>query len=223
MAHKKGVGSSDNGRDSNSKRLGVKLFGGQVARAGNIILKQRGTKFHVGDNVYLSRDHSIHAKVDGFVKFQVKKNKRTYVSIIPITEELVTAANNQVKETVAPQKAVSDSAPKVEEVVEETVVVAEEAPKATASSPKADGEKDDLTKVEGIGPKLRGIFHDAGILTFADLAAKTADELREILLEAGGNRYARFDPTTWPAQSKMAAEGRWEELKKWQDELDGGK
>ncbi len=222
MAHKKGVGSSDNGRDSNSKRLGVKLFGGQVARAGNIILKQRGTKFHPGDNVYLSRDQSIHAKVDGFVKFQVKRNKRTYVSIIPITEELITAANNQVEETIAPQKAVSDSTPKVEKVTEEKVV-AEETPKTTQAPKRTDGDKDDLTKVEGIGPKLKGIFHDAGILTFADLAAKAADELREILLEAGGNRYARFDPTTWPAQAKLAAEGKWEELKVWQDELDGGK
>ncbi len=216
MAHKKGVGSSDNGRDSNSKRLGVKLFGGQVAKAGNIILKQRGTKYHPGDNVYISRDHSIHAKVDGFVKFQVKRNKRTFVSIVPITEELVAAAKNQVEETVAPQKAVSDSTLKVEDIVEETVV-AQETPT------DAKGEKDDLTKVEGIGPKLKGIFHEAGIMTFSDLAAKTADELKEILLEAGGNRYARFDPTTWPAQAKMAAEGKWEELKVWQDELDGGK
>jgi len=222
MAHKKGVGSSDNGRDSNSNRLGVKLFGGQVAKAGNIILKQRGTKYHPGDNVYISRDHSIHAKVDGFVKFQVKRNKRTFVSIVPITEELVAAAKNQVEETIAPQKAVSDSAPKVEEVVEETVV-AQEAPKTSPTPTDAKNEKDDLTKVEGIGPKLRGIFHDAGIMTFSDLAAKSADELREILLEAGGKRYARFDPTTWPAQAKMAAEGKWDELNAWQDELDGGK
>ncbi len=93
MAHKKGVGSSDNGRDSNSKRLGVKLFGGQLAKAGNIILKQRGTKYHPGENVYLSRDHSIHAKVDGFVKFQIGRKKRTMVNIIPITDELIDAAN----------------------------------------------------------------------------------------------------------------------------------
>jgi len=218
MAHKKGVGSSDNGRDSNSNRLGVKLFGGQIARAGNIILKQRGTKYHPGDNVYISRDHSIHAKVDGFVKFQVKKNKRMFVNIVPITEELVTAAANQVEEKVAPQKEAKVVEPKsVEEVVVEPVV--EKAPKAK----KTDSKGDDLTKVEGIGPKLKSIFNEAGIITFGDLAAKSADELKEILLTAGGNRYARFDPTTWPAQSKMAAEGKWEELKKWQDELDGGK
>lgn len=92
MAHKKGVGSSNNGRDSKSKRLGVKLYGGQLAFAGNIILKQRGTKFHPGDNVYLSRDFSIHAGVDGFVKFDVRKNNKTYVSIEPITDEMLAAA-----------------------------------------------------------------------------------------------------------------------------------
>jgi large subunit ribosomal protein L27 len=220
MAHKKGVGSSDNGRDSNSNRLGVKLFGGQLAKAGNIILKQRGTKYHPGDNVYLSKDHSIHAKVDGFVKFQVKRKKRMFVNIIPITEELIEAATNQVEEKIVPQKAVSDSAP---EVKEEKVEPVSEVKIEKKEAPKATGDKDDLTKIEGIGPKLKGIFHDNGILTFADLAAKTADELREILLEAGGARYARFNPDTWPAQSKMAAEGNWDELKKWQDELDGGK
>lgn len=92
MAHKKGAGSSSNGRDSKSKRLGVKLFGGELALAGNIILKQRGTKFHPGENVYLSRDYTIHAGVDGFVKFNVRKNNRTYVSIDPITEEMIAAA-----------------------------------------------------------------------------------------------------------------------------------
>lgn len=92
MAHKKGVGSSNNGRDSKSKRLGVKLYGGQLAFAGNIILKQRGTKFHAGSNVYLSRDFSIHAGVDGFVKFDVRKNNKTYVSIEPITDEMLAAA-----------------------------------------------------------------------------------------------------------------------------------
>jgi large subunit ribosomal protein L27 len=81
MAHKKGVGSSDNGRDSKSKRLGVKLFGGQTAKAGNIIVKQRGTKFHPGENTYLSKDFSLHAKVDGVVVFSKGKLDRTWVSI----------------------------------------------------------------------------------------------------------------------------------------------
>ena len=83
MAHKKWVGSSKNGRESESKRLGVKIFGGQPAIAGNIIVRQRGTKHHAGENVYLGKDHTLHARVDGIVKFTKKKNNRSYVSIEP--------------------------------------------------------------------------------------------------------------------------------------------
>ena len=83
MAHKKGVGSSKNGRESESKRLGVKIFGGQSAIAGNIIVRQRGTKHNPGDNVYLGKDHTLHAKVDGIVKFTKKKDNKSYVSIEP--------------------------------------------------------------------------------------------------------------------------------------------
>lgn len=84
MAHKKGVGSSKNGRESESKRLGVKIFGGQHAIAGNIIVRQRGTAHHPGDNVYLGKDHTLHARVDGVVRFTKKKNNRSYVSIDPV-------------------------------------------------------------------------------------------------------------------------------------------
>lgn len=86
MAHKKGVGSSKNGRESESKRLGVKIFGGQHAIAGNIIVRQRGTAHHPGDNVYLGKDHTLHARVDGVVRFTKKKNNRSYVSIDPAQE-----------------------------------------------------------------------------------------------------------------------------------------
>ena len=81
MAHKKGVGSSKNGRESESKRLGVKIFGGQFAKAGNIIVRQRGTVHNPGVNVYIGKDHTLHAKVDGLVKFTKKKNDKSYVSI----------------------------------------------------------------------------------------------------------------------------------------------
>ena len=84
MAHKKGVGSSKNGRESESKRLGVKIFGGQGAIAGNILIRQRGTKHHPGDNVYMGKDHTLHAQVDGIVKFTKKKDNRSYVSIVPM-------------------------------------------------------------------------------------------------------------------------------------------
>jgi large subunit ribosomal protein L27 len=83
MAHKKGVGSSKNGRESESKRLGVKLFGGQSAIAGNIIIRQRGTKYHPGTGVGIGKDHTIFALVDGNILFTKKKDDRTYVSVVP--------------------------------------------------------------------------------------------------------------------------------------------
>lgn len=92
MAHKKGVGSSDNGRDSHSKRLGVKLFGGEVARAGNIIVRQRGTKFHPGNNVGIGKDHTLFALSDGVVNFRRGRKDRTFVSIAPSGETMVATA-----------------------------------------------------------------------------------------------------------------------------------
>ena len=86
MAHKKGAGSSRNGRDSESKRLGVKLFGGQVAKAGNILVRQRGTKHNAGLNVGLGKDHTLFALTDGEVEFKRKKDNKTYVSVKPISE-----------------------------------------------------------------------------------------------------------------------------------------
>jgi large subunit ribosomal protein L27 len=86
MAHKKGAGSSRNGRESESKRLGVKLFGGETAIAGNIIVRQRGTKHHPGKNVKIGKDDTLYAIADGVVKFQKKKDNRSYVSVEPIGE-----------------------------------------------------------------------------------------------------------------------------------------
>jgi len=86
MAHKKGAGSSKNGRESESKRLGVKIFGGQAAIAGNIIVRQRGTVHHPGVNVGMGKDHTLFALVDGIVSFRKKKDNRSFVSVDPITE-----------------------------------------------------------------------------------------------------------------------------------------
>lgn len=84
MAHKKAAGSTRNGRDSESKRLGVKRFGGQVVSAGSIIVRQRGTQFHPGTNVGCGRDHTLFALTDGAVKFEIKGDKsRRFVSIVP--------------------------------------------------------------------------------------------------------------------------------------------
>jgi large subunit ribosomal protein L27 len=84
MAHKKGAGSSKNGRESHSKRLGVKIFGGELAIAGNILIRQRGTTHHPGENVGMGKDHTLFALVDGEVKFTKKKNNRSFVSILPL-------------------------------------------------------------------------------------------------------------------------------------------
>ena len=87
MAHKKAGGSSRNGRDSESKRLGVKKFGGQYVRAGNIIVRQRGTKFHPGRNVGIGRDHTLFAKIDGELKFEKKGSKmKQFATVQPISE-----------------------------------------------------------------------------------------------------------------------------------------
>ena len=85
MAHKKGAGSSKNGRDSQSKRLGVKIFGGQAIIAGNIIVRQRGTVHHPGENVGMGKDHSLFALTDGEVRFIKKRNNRSYISVEPVS------------------------------------------------------------------------------------------------------------------------------------------
>ncbi|HLU86441.1 MAG TPA: 50S ribosomal protein L27 [Taishania sp.] len=87
MAHKKGVGSSKNGRESQSKRLGVKIFGGQAAIAGNIIVRQRGTQHHPGQNVGIGKDHTLYALTDGLVEFRKKKDNRSFVSVVPFSTE----------------------------------------------------------------------------------------------------------------------------------------
>ena len=86
MAHKKGAGSSRNGRESESKRLGVKVYGGQMAKAGNIIVRQRGTVHHPGNNVGIGKDHTLFALIEGTVEFKKKQNNRSYVSVKPVAE-----------------------------------------------------------------------------------------------------------------------------------------
>ncbi|MGO8915657.1 MAG: 50S ribosomal protein L27 [Stellaceae bacterium] len=87
MAHKKAGGSSRNGRDSAGRRLGVKKFGGQSVLAGNILVRQRGTKYHAGDNVDMGRDHTLFSKIDGRVAFHASTGGRTYVSVAPLPSE----------------------------------------------------------------------------------------------------------------------------------------
>ena len=121
MAHKKGAGSSKNGRESHSKRLGVKIFGGQAAIAGNIIVRQRGTHHHAGENVGIGKDHTLFALTPGLVAFKRKKNNRSFVSVIPfeIPEAIETA---EVKKVVKAKKVAStEETTAAVEVVENTV------------------------------------------------------------------------------------------------------
>jgi large subunit ribosomal protein L27 len=280
MAHKKGVGSTDNGRDSKSKRLGVKLFGGQTALAGNIIVRQRGTKFHPGENVYMGRDHTLHAAVDGTVEFKRGRQHRNFVSIAPFTEVAETVAKPAKKaaapapkkapapekveaksaapvadekpvakektteKAAAPKKAASKakteskatakaekpaakkSAPTKKEAASEKKATPEKksaAPKKAAAPKAKKGPKlNDLKVIEGIGPKIEKLLKEGGIDTWEALAAASEERLNEILA-AAGPRYQVHNPSTWPAQSKFAAEGKWDELKEYQDMLVGGR
>ena len=202
MAHKKGVGSSKNGRESESKRLGVKIYGGQLAKAGNILIRQRGTTHYPGENVGMGKDHTLFALVDGTVMFKKKMKNRSYVSVLPTVEVDVAVA--EVPEVKAPKAAIK---PVVKETKTETDVKA--------------AETDDLKKIEGIGPKIAEIFNAAGINTFADLAGTSVEKLSEILADAGSS-YASKNPGTWPEQAKLAAEGNWDVLKDLQEKLKGG-
>jgi large subunit ribosomal protein L27 len=202
MAHKKGVGSTDNGRDSRAQYLGVKMYGGQFAQAGNILVRQRGTKFHAGANVYMGKDHTLHASVAGTVGFKRTKDDRRFVFITPATETVLAPAAAKT------------------EVAAATRTV--EAPVAAAAPAKAAKVGDDLKKIEGIGPKIEELLKAAGIETFAQLSETATERIQEIL-EAAGPRFTTHNPSTWARQAAMAAAGNWVELKAWQDELDGGK
>ncbi len=143
MAHKKGAGSSRNGRESHSKRLGIKIFGGQPAIAGNIIVRQRGTKHNPGLNVGIGRDHTLFALAEGIVTFKKKADNRSYVSVLPFEVETVVEVAPvkavEVKVAVAVKKASVAEAPVAEVAAAAPVAeaVVEEAPKPKkAAAPK---------------------------------------------------------------------------------------
>ena len=263
MAHKKGVGSTDNGRDSNPKYLGVKLFGGQAATAGNIIVRQRGTKFHPGDNVYMGKDFTLHAKVDGTVVYRRRRDDRTYVSIRPLDETLATstravvgtkeaasvfgrsasaktsptakakpavetkkarAASVEHTEAELPRDSVTAPGTDLNEIATPSEEVAQEVatPIDAVKANVPTGEKDDLKKIEGIGPKIEGLLNEGGFTTFAQLADGPVEKVQDIL-DAAGPRYRIHKPATWAKQAALARDGKWDELKELQDVLQGGK
>ncbi len=145
---------------------------------------------------------------------------------VPVVEKVVeeqAAVAQDIDETLAEaaeRKAAEEAAATEEAPVEEAAPAAEEVAKEAA--PAEEAQADDLTKIEGIGPKISETIQAGGIKTFAQLAEATPESIKEILDKAEGN-FAAHDPKTWPAQAKMAADGEWDKLKAWQDELDGGK
>ena len=223
MAHKKGVGSTDNGRDSKSKRLGVKLFGGEHALAGNIIIRQRGTKYHPGQNVYMGRDFTLHAGIEGKVTYTRGRKDRVLVSVLPegATTQAAPAAKPRKAAKVAPAaKEITTGATKLEAMAAAPTV----APPSTPLTATLGGKKvkqDDLKIVEGIGPKIEELLHAGGITTWQALADAPVGRVQEILTEAGP-RYRTHKPGTWGKQAAMAVAGQWEALQTYQDRLEGG-
>jgi len=234
MAHKKGMGSSQNGRESESKRLGVKIYGGQFAKAGNILVRQRGTKHYPGENVGIGKDHTLFAMTDGTVVFKKKRKNRSYVSVepmvgvetavaeAPVVEEKVVEVVKTEEPRAEVKKETAKAAPKKAEVKEEKPKAAPKKAEAKVEKPKAAPKKaevkeekpkaapkkaekaDDLTKITGVGPKLAEIFTAAGITSFAQLADTSVDKMKEILA-AAGSRYASKDPVPWIEQAKTLA------------------
>lgn len=213
MAHKKGEGSSENGRDSNSKRLGVKLYGGQLAIPGNIIIRQKGTKYHPGKNVGMGKDFTIFAMTEGTVQFQTKKKDRVYVSVMPFATEVIETIAAPLPKAAPKVEAAPKAEPKKE--VEEPVAEVKTAP---ASEPEAfdaeqgksallgvigiasADEKDDLKEIKGIGPKLEEMLHSIGVYTFAQVS-KMGDaeyDLVDSLITAFKGRAKRDN---WAAQA----------------------
>ncbi len=198
MAHKKGAGSSRNGRESESKRLGVKIYGGQFAKAGNILIRQRGTSHFPGENVGMGKDHTLFALIEGTVVFKKKRKNRSYVSIEPIVEVDVAVAEAPEVKATPVEEEVKKEAPKAK------VAKASEAKKVETVAQPVNAKGDDLKKLDGVGPKLAEILNEAGITTFAELAGTSIEKMKEIL-EAAGSRYASKDPTPWIAEAKTLA------------------
>jgi len=223
MAHKKGVGSTKNGRDSNSKRLGVKIYGGQLALAGNIIVRQRGTKFHPGENVGIGKDHTIFAKIDGLVEFKRKRNDRNYISILPFEGDDVAVAAPKPKkakaakpapEAKATAPAAKEAAPKADKAEKKELSDEEkEAAKGNLINNLGAGDaanQDDLKKISGVGPKFAEALNGIGIFNFAQIAKMTDAEYSIVddLVPGFPGRGQRDD---WAGQAKQLMSGGSEE------------
>ena len=189
MAHKKGQGSTQNNRDSAGRRLGVKKYGGERVRAGNIIIRQRGTKVHAGNNVGMGRDHTIFALIDGFVKFERLGKERTKVSVY-------TSNNMNVTKKEDAQKSVDEVDVNVSKAEIELQI---------ASLVGTSDKMDDLKLISGIGTVIEGKLHALGITSFEQIANLTDEGIKKI--DAVLNFKGRILRDNWLSQAKTLSEG----------------
>lgn len=233
MAHKKAGGSSRNGRDSESKRLGVKRYGGELVTAGNIIVRQRGTKFHPGTNMGLGRDHTLFALSDGYVKFHVGQRGRSLVSIVDENPNTPPSSNKKIGAPTASAKAAAavavasaavskkseakKAAPKAEKKAEapkaEKKAAAPKKAEASAGAAKpknllakAPADADDLKKIKGVGPKSADALNALGIYKFEQLASFSAADVEWLSGEIGFS-VERIEKDGWVAMAADLAKG----------------
>jgi len=217
MAHKKGMGSTRNGRESESKRLGVKIFGGQTARAGNILVRQRGTKFHPGRNVGIGKDHTLFALSEGIVVFRKRQGNRKFVSVVDETiyNELLSGKDMQQATLDAKAKNAGGStrkasgkkaAPKQEVASpEKTEARVEETPKATAA--KSEAGFDDLKKISGIGPAFEKKLNEAGIKSYKDILDLTEERIEKLAEQIKGVSAEKINNDDWKGQAEKLIKG----------------
>ncbi len=210
----------------------------------NILLTDDGKKVNIGTPNVLGAEITAkvlaHMKGDKVKVFKKKRRKgyqklnghRQYFSHIQIDEISLdhkkTSEKKETKTKTTTEKKVTKTTATEKKKVETKKPAAKktEVKKVDAKKPtteKSDAKADNLTKIEGVGPKLASIFKDAGIDSFKKLSKTKSEKLSEILVEAGGNAYKRFDTTTWSEQAELASDGKWDELKDLQEKLSGGK
>jgi len=202
MAHKKGMGSTRNGRESHSKRLGVKIFGGDVAIPGNIIVRQRGTTHHPGDGVGMGKDHTIFALREGIVLFRKGRKDRSFIHVLSPAEY------SRLTGTVIEER-LDPSAPQVKPAREETSPKTE-APTGEVSP--ADellsivgaaeaSEADDLKKLTGLGPATEKKLNDIGIYTYKQIS-KLTKRAKELVEELTGFKAEKIAENDWVGEAK---------------------
>lgn len=222
MAHKKGGGSSRNGRDSNAQRLGVKAYGGEYVIPGNIIVRQRGTHFHPGENVGLGKDYTIFSKIEGVVVFERMRGREGQKRISVYPENVVPVSHGGTLQAGGETAVAEAPAPKAKRAPADKVEEPAVEPKATRAKKATKVEGDNLTAIEGIGPKTQAALYDSGITTYAQVASTSADELLRIVKEEH-NVHLVGDASTWPKQAQFLVDGDAEGLKAYQDRLVGGR